>query len=218
MERYNSGVHIHVAEDLYDQQQCLKNHNKRVVERLNDFGLLDSSKTILGHCLHLTDQEKKIIRDSKAWIVQNTESNLNNNVGYFNSEGLGKRIFLGTDGMHSDMLQSAKAAFFVGQGFDSIDFNSAYMRFRNVHHYLNDNNFVGDGENNLVMMDYDSPTDFKQSNFHGHFIYGLNSNHVRHVISKGKLIVKDRQVQTVDEAKVLAFTREQSVKLWERMK
>ena len=27
---------------------------------------------------------------------------------------------LGTDGMHSDMLQSAKAAYFVGQRFDPI--------------------------------------------------------------------------------------------------
>jgi cytosine/adenosine deaminase-related metal-dependent hydrolase len=33
-------------------------------------------------------------------------------VGYFNGTGLGENIMLGTDGMHSDMLQSMKAAFF----------------------------------------------------------------------------------------------------------
>lgn len=48
--KYNSGFHIHVAEDFYDQEHCLQTHNKRVVERLHEYGALDSSKTILGHC------------------------------------------------------------------------------------------------------------------------------------------------------------------------
>ncbi|MCF8370082.1 MAG: amidohydrolase family protein [Bacteroidales bacterium] len=218
MSRYNSGVHIHVAEDEYDEHQCLEVHHKWVVDRLSEFGFLDSSKTILGHCLHLDEYERAAIKDSKAWVVQNTESNLNNNVGYFSSKGLGERIFMGTDGMHSDMLQSVKAAFLVGQGFDKIGFASAYQRFRNVHHYLKENKFSGDGENNLVVLDYDSPTEFNQNNFLGHFIYGLNSNHIQHVISKGKLVVKDRQIQTVNESEILAFSKEQSLRLWEKMK
>ena len=112
MQKYGSGIHIHVAEDKADQKHCEENHGKRVVERLEDFGVLDSSKTILGHCLHLSENERKLIQNSKAWVVQNMESNLNNRVGTFNGENLGENIMLGTDGMHSDMLQSAKAAFF----------------------------------------------------------------------------------------------------------
>ena len=159
MEKYDSGIHVHVAEDQFDQKYSVENYSKRVVERLNDFGVLDSSKTILGHCLYVDENERKIIKNSKAYVVQNTESNLNNNVGYFNAEGLGNRILLGTDGMHSDMLRSTQAAFFVGQGFDTIDFAAAYQRFRNVHQYVKSNEFKGDGENNLVVLDYDSPTE-----------------------------------------------------------
>jgi len=218
INKYNSGVHIHVAEDKYDQQDCKEKYKKRVVERLNDFGLLKSPKTILGHCLHINDTERDLIKNSQAWVVQNTESNLNNSVGYFNSEGLGNRIMLGTDGMHSDMLRSSKAAYFVGQGFDKIDFQSAYDRFRNVHHYLNENDFTGDGENNLVVLDYDAPTEMNKSNFLGHFIFGLNSNHIEHVISNGKLIVKDRNLTKVDETEILKFTRRQTNRLWKKMK
>jgi hypothetical protein len=54
-------------------------------------------------------------------------------------------------------------------------------------------------------------------NLLGHFIFGLTSNDVRHVISDGKLIVKDKTVLTVDEAEILNFTQEQARKLWERM-
>jgi cytosine/adenosine deaminase-related metal-dependent hydrolase len=218
MQKYNSGFHIHVAEGQYDQEHCQNHHNKRVVERLNNFGALDSSKSILVHCLHLNENERKLVSRSKAYIVQNMESNLNNNVGYFNSEGLGKNIMLGTDGMHSDMLQSAKSAFFVGQGFDTIDFSSAYKRFRKVHEYIALNQFDGDGENNLVILDYDSPTPINQDNFLGHFVFGINSNHIHDVISNGKIIVKDRKIQTINESEILEFSKEQSVRLWKKMK
>ena len=217
MLKYNSGIHIHVAEDKYDQKHSIENYNKRVVDRLRDFGVLDSSKTILGHCLHLDENEKKLIKESKAWIVQNTESNLNNNVGYFNSKGLGENIFLGTDGMHSDMLRSAQAAFFVGQGFDDIDFGSAYERFRKVHDYIATNDFSGDGDNNLVVLDYDTPTEMNEGNFLGHFLFGLNSKHIEHVISNGKLIVKNREITTVDEDEILTFSREQGNRLWKKL-
>ncbi|MHC1704702.1 MAG: amidohydrolase family protein [Tenuifilaceae bacterium] len=217
MNRLNSGIHIHVAEDLYDQNFCIKKYEKRVVDRLNEFGVLKSTKTILGHCLHLDENEKDIVRNSPCWVVQNTESNLNNNVGYFNGEHLGSNIMLGTDGMHSDMLQSAKTAFFVGQGFDSINYSSVYKRFRNVHRYLNENNFSGDGDNNLVVLDYDSPTEINQNNFYGHFVFGINSNHLRDVISNGKLIVKNRKIQTVDEDEILKISKEQANRLWKKM-
>ncbi len=218
MNKMDSGIHIHVAEDLYDQRHCHDNYSKRVVERLNDFGVLDSSKTILGHCLHIDENERKIIQDSNAFVVQNMESNLNNKVGYFNAKNLGNRIMLGTDGMHSDMLQSAKAAFFVGQGFDTIGYDSAYERFRKVHDYIALNQFDGDSENNLVILDYDSPTEINQNNFLGHFIFGINSNHVNDVISNGKVIVKDRKIQNVNESEILEFSKEQSIRLWKKMK
>lgn len=216
-DKYDSGIHIHVAEDLYDQRHCHDHYDKRVVERLNDFGVFNSSKTILGHCLHVDEKERELIKNSKAFVVQNMESNLNNKVGYFNGKDLGESIMLGTDGMHSDMLQSAKAAFFVGQGFDSIGFDAAYERFRKVHDYIELNKFEGDSENNLVILDYDSPTVINQDNFLGHFIFGINSNHVNDVISNGKLIVKDRKIQHVNESEILEFSKEQSARLWKKM-
>jgi len=217
MEKYDSGFHIHVAEDHYDQEHAVNHYGKRVIQRLNDYGVLESSKTILGHCLHLSDDERKIIRNSKANVVENAESNLNNAVGFFKGEGLGNRIMLGTDGMHSDMLRSAQQAFFVGQTYDNIDYPGVYQRFRHVHNYIKNNSFKGDGDNNLVVLDYQSPTPISQDNFLGHFVFGFQAADVQHVISNGKLIVKDRKMQTIDEAEVYAFAQEQAIKLWKKI-
>jgi cytosine/adenosine deaminase-related metal-dependent hydrolase len=125
---------------------------------------------------------------------------------------------LGTDGMHSDMLQSAKAAYFVGQRFDPISPATAYRRFRNVHHYLADNGFRGDGANNLVVLNYNPPTEINRDNFYGHFIFGINASHVQHVISNGKAIVLDQKMTTVDEDEIMSQSREQAKRLWNLMK
>ena len=214
----DSGIHIHVAEAESDQDHCVSTYGMRVIERLHKFGALDSGKTILGHCLHLSENEKKIISNSPAWVVQNTESNLNNKVGYFNADGLGENIMMGTDGMHSDMLRSAKTAFFVCQNFDTIGYDSVYQRFRNADKYLQSNGFKGHGPNNLVVLDYDTPTPFNKGNFYGHFVFGLESQHVQHVISNGRLIVENRKILTVDEEKILADARIQAERLWSKMR
>ena len=217
-KHYDTGIHIHVAEAESDQQHCMDTYGVRVIERLQKFEALKSSRTILGHCLHLSEKEKKIISKSPAWVVQNTESNLNNKVGYFNAAGLGDNIMMGTDGMHSDILRSAKAAFFVGQNFDTIGYDSVYQRFRNADKYLNSNGFKGHGPNNLVVLDYDSPTPFNQGNFYGHFVFGLESKHVKHVISQGKPVVENGKIITVDEDKILAGAKVQAERLWAKMR
>lgn len=215
---FNTGLHIHVAEAYSDQQHCIDTYGQRVVERLSGAGVLDSSRSILAHCLHLSDSERDIIGYSPAWVVQNTESNLNNRVGYFNGKGLGPNIMLGTDGMHSDMIRSAQSAFFTGQNHENTDYAETYRRFRSADQYLHQNHFEGHGPNNLVVMDYAPPTPFNQDNFLGHFIFGLGSSQVIHVVKDGKLVVKNSQVLTLDEGQVLLNARQQALRLWAAMR
>ncbi len=217
MQKHKSGVHIHVAEDLYDQEHCLETYNSSVVERLNGYGMLNPSKSILVHCLHLSDKERELIGNSPCWVAQNTDSNLNNNVGYFDSTGLGKNLMLGTDGMHSDMLQSMKSAYFVGQNFDPMGPAQAYERLRNAHRYLASNGFNGDGDNNLVVLDYNSPTPINSGNVLGHLVYAINSTHIHDVISNGKVIVRNRKLTTVDESIIHNESKKLAQYLWECM-
>lgn len=215
--KYNTGVHVHVAEDLYDQEHCYDIHNKRVIERFNDLGILELKRSLLVHCLYLTNAERDLIRESGLFVAQNAESNLNNNVGQFNSCAIGNNIMLGTDGMHSDMLRAAKATFYNGQLNDTIDYAEIYHRFRNANRYLNRNNFTGDGENNLVILDYLPSTYMDASNFLGHFLFGLDAAHVQHVIANGELIVKDRVITKVDESAIKLKAQQLSQKLWNKM-
>lgn len=217
-EKYDSGIHAHAAEDKIDQEHTIKHYGKRVIERFYDAGALEQKKTILAHCLHLNDRERGILKRSRAYVVQNVESNLNNNVGFFDPKGYMEKIMLGTDGMHSDMLRSSQAAFLVGRQAEGVSPAEIYRRFRKIHDYTRENNFYGDGENNLVILNYDSPTEIDRDNFLSHFVYGINSNHVESVISNGRLIVNNRKIITLDEEEVLAFSRETAGNLWAKLR
>ncbi|MBT3979903.1 MAG: amidohydrolase family protein [Bacteriovoracaceae bacterium] len=218
VDRYDSGIHIHVAEDLCDQSDCQKKYGKSVVERLADYGFLRNKKTILAHCLHLSDNERKLLKDSACSIVVSTESNQNNGVGKFDISGLNPdRVMLGTDGMHSNMIQSARV-FFLDQHSDGgADMGLCYQIFRNSHRYLKENQIAGDGGDNLVVFNYDSPTEINDQNFLGHFFYGLSERHVDSVISSGEFIVKEKKIVKQDEDEILKFCREQGERLWQKL-
>jgi cytosine/adenosine deaminase-related metal-dependent hydrolase len=215
--KHNTGVHVHVAEDRADQEDALAKYGKRVLERFYDAGVLELSKSILGHCIHLSERERELLGVSDVWVVQNVESNQNNNVGIAGYGDLAPRMMLGTDGMHCDMLRSAKAAFLAGQATEGIGFDGIYDRFRNVHRYIQGFGGGGDGDNNLVVLNYDAPTELTADNFLGHFVYGLDARHVETVIAKGRVIVERGLVTRVDEHEVLAFARDMGRKLWEKM-
>lgn len=217
-ENYQTGIHIHTAEDLCDQEDCLRKYNMRVVERLDKEGVLQTPKTILVHCLHLSENERRLIAQSPVFIAQNIESNLNNNVGIFNGKDLNGRIMLGTDGMHSDMLRSFKAAYIYGQTSEKVSMQEVYKRLRNTHEYINTNGFGGNTDNNLIVIDYDTPTPVTAGNFLGHLLFGIETNHIAHVISNGKLIVKNRLLTTVDEKAIYEHAQQTAKVLWKRFK
>ena len=94
---------------------------------------------------------------------------------------------------------------------------TVYDRLRRVHGYLNQNNFKGDGENNLMILDYDTPTPIDKDNYLGHLFYGMSSGHVRHLVSQGKLILKDRKHTSLNEEEILAESQLQAKRLWKKL-
>lgn len=213
-EKYNSGIHVHTAEDLYDQTFTKQTYGKSVVERFYDAGVLQFGKTILVHCLHLSENERQLIANSPVYVAENIESNLNNNVGFFNGKGINSHVMLGTDGMHSNMLRSLKAAYIIGQTSEQLAMTEACERLNRVHEYMATNNFNGDAANNLVVLDYASPTPVTKDNYLGHLVFGIESADILHVIANGKLIVKDRKLLTVDEESVMKNLQKTAAGLW----
>jgi len=108
---YNSGVHIHLAEDKHDINDAKRKYGLNVVRRLEQAGVF-TPKTVLAHGTHLSRVELSIIRDMECWLVHNPRSNMNNSVGYAHVQYFGERSALGTDGFPADMFEEVQFGYF----------------------------------------------------------------------------------------------------------
>ncbi len=214
-KEFNTGIHIHLAEDIADQADCEYLYQKRIVERLEEYGFLELQKSIFAHGLHLSDKEKEMLKKSPAWIVQNPESNLNNQVGYFNGQGLGDNIMLGTDGMHSNMIRSAQTAYFTGINFEPINMFQVYHRLRNSNKYIEKT--YPNTKNALLVMEYDNPTPIIPENFLSHFFFGFENSQIKHLIHQGRFVMRDRKISQIDEESVLLESQKLAQQLWKRL-
>ena len=96
-------VHIHVSETKGEVETCRREHSGLTpVAYLHGCGLL-GPKTVMAHCVHLTDDDVAIIRDTGAVIAENQQSNMKLVSGLFPyARTAGCRRCLGTDGACSN--------------------------------------------------------------------------------------------------------------------
>jgi 5-methylthioadenosine/S-adenosylhomocysteine deaminase len=111
-------IHIHLSETEFEVSECKRNNSGMTpVEYLNSLGIL-SEKVIAAHCLHLTDNDIKILADTGVKIAHNPISNMKlasgNDFRYPDLKKAGVPVAFGTDGTSSnnnlDMLETAKIA------------------------------------------------------------------------------------------------------------
>ena len=69
----------------------------------------------------------------------------------------------------------------------------------------------------LVLLDYLPPTPLSSGNFPWHLIFGMDGHHVNSTMVAGRWLMRNRQLLTVDEARIHARARELSQALWQRM-
>ncbi|MEI7884874.1 MAG: putative aminohydrolase SsnA [Clostridia bacterium] len=225
----DAGFHVHTAEGPDDEVLCEKEHGKRIVERFRDFGIL-GPKTIAVHCVHVDDREIEILAETKTQVVHNPESNMGNAVGcsrvldFFKA---GINVGLGTDGYTCDMLESFKVENIIHkhvQKNPSVAWGeSATMLFENNIKICNEYiekpigrlaaGFLAD----IILVDYEPWTPLNENNINSHLLFGCSGSHVNTTIINGKVVYKDREMQTVDVQEVMGKGREVAARLWKRL-
>lgn len=224
-----AGLHLHLAEDRIDVGHALAHHGERPVQRLHRHGGLSRS-TVAAHAVHVTDEEIALLAQSGAFIVHNPESNLNNAVGASPVPGLlarGVRVGLGTDGMSADLFAAARTAYLLHRhvsrnprlGWDRVAgplwAHNAGLASTLFGRPIGAIELGAAGD--LIVLDYDPPTPLDAGNFGAHLIFGFGARHVTATVVGGRVLMRDRELLTIDEAKLRAAARERASALWKRM-
>ena len=224
-----TGYHIHICEGLNDVVDSRDNYHMLPVDRLVKWGIL-GEKTILGHCIHLTEPEMDKIAETNTMVVNNPESNMGNAVGcspVLKMFEKGILLGLGTDAYTHDMLESLKVALTIQRhnaGMPNVGWNEVTtMLFKNnakvAGKYFDiPLGVIKEGAAaDIIVMDYTAFTPLSADNLDGHMIFGMNGRQCRTTMANGRLLYKDRQFVDIDEEKLSAQILATAQKLWGRV-
>jgi len=230
------GFHIHVAEDISDEKDSTTRYGMRVVDRLEADHIL-GPRSIAAHCVHVRSDEISRLAQTHTNSVHNPRSNMNNAVGRAPVEEMvraGVNVGLGNDGFSMNMMQEMKTAYLLhklaledprAMPADLV-LNLAFQHNARIMDavfspFCNDFPRVGElsvgSAADLILLDYLPPTPLSSGNFPWHLIFGMDGHQVNSTMVAGRWLMRNRQLLTVDEARIHARARELSRALWKRM-
>lgn len=216
------GFHIHAGEDKYDQSHSHAVYGKDLLARLDDFGLV-TSKSIFAHGIYFTDDDRSILNKRDAFLVHNSRSNMNNNVGYNQYLPEINNNALGTDGIGSNMFEELKTAFFKHRDSGGPLWPDSFLRFLYNGNELMERHFGGKFGRieagyaaDLAVLEYQSPTPLVPENIGGHFAFGTASRDVHTVIINGTIVYENRTFPGEVE-EIYREAGKSASKLWKRM-
>jgi putative selenium metabolism protein SsnA len=229
-QNLNVGFHIHVAEDKADVADSLKKSGLRVVERLEKAGIL-GSKTIAAHCVHVDAFEIDTLRLTGTKVAHNPRSNMNNAVGVADVLQMLRRgvdVGLGNDGFSNNMFSEMETAYLLHKlaqedprvmGADQVLQMAVTNNARIADLFFSKplGGLSVGAYADIILLNYLPTTPLDAGNFPWHLIFGMNGCQVDTTIAGGRILMKDRQLLTLDEEAIHARSRELAQKLWARM-
>ncbi len=225
------GFHIHVAEDVADQEDALRRFGKRVVHRLHDAGVL-GPKTLACHCVHVDDEEIALLAETGTWVTHQPRSNMNNAVGVAPVEKMrraGVRLALGNDGFSNEMFSEMKAMYLVHK-LASRDpraipgdevFRVAYGGNAALARVFWSDLLLGEVREgsaaDLVILDYHPTTPLTADNLPWHILFGVEASAVYGTVCAGRILMWNRELLTLDEEAITARSRQLAARVWQRL-
>jgi len=224
------GIHIHVAEHSIDEFDSLSKSGLRVIDRLNKFELLGPN-SIAIHAVHIDAKEMSILADTGTWVTHQPRSNMNNAVGMPRVEDMlrmGIPVCIGTDGFSSTMWAEWKFVYLVHKLWnrDPRWMNGADVIKMGVHNNRDlariffPNAPLGllkpGAYADIIFVNYHPFTPMNVGNLPWHILFGFNESKVTTTIVSGKVLMKDRQLLTLDEEEITAEAQAAAPGIWER--
>ncbi len=219
----NIGFITHASESKGELELVRNKYGKTPIEVLASVGLL-GEKTLLAHCVHLSDAEIEHLAATSTSVSHCPSSNLKLSSGIARVADMvraGVNVSIGTDGPASnndlDLFHEAQLAALVQKG---ITGDPTVLPAEKVFSMLTIDGAraLGLGDRvgslevgklaDLAVIDFDSVNLTPCYNLYSHLIYGASPADVCHTMIHGKMVMQNRQMLTLEEEKVKSRVRQ----------
>lgn len=229
VKEYETGVHVHVAEDKDDMTHARQFHNLTVLERLEKHNLLNE-KSLIAHCIHIEDSDFAIVKRYNANISHQARSNMNNAVGTMRLLDMvesGLTVGMGTDGMSADMKPELMSASFLHKHSNrnnTVGTVEAYNALMKTNPQImrkimgvETGSLKVNAKADLIITNYYPKSRITPENELGHVMFGVTSESVKTTIIDGRIAMKDFAIPEIDEAKITEICEKIATDVWNRV-
>jgi 5-methylthioadenosine/S-adenosylhomocysteine deaminase len=235
MKDFSGSVyHTHSSESVDEINEVRKRFNKENVEYLNSIGVLDDH-TVLAHCVHTSDSERKMLKDRNTKIAHCPSANMKLASGVapipqYLKEGIS--VTLGADGapcnnnlsIFNEMrLASLIQKPILGAGVMDAKtlFRMATIEGAKALHLQEEVGSIEIGKKaDLVLIDLDSYSNSysdSDDSVYSDIVFSSTTENVKGVIVDGKWLVKNRESLVYDQQEVVINGKEQLKELLKRI-
>ncbi len=216
------GLHIHAAEAPNEPQMAKKKHGETTMTHLHNLGFLKND-VLAAHCVYVDENDMRIMRNTNTAVAHCPSAMMK----YGNQiapvpDLLAKKVTvgLGTDGCGSnnnlDMIEEMRIAALVHK---MIKQDSTVLPIPQLIRMstiqgakaLGLDKEVGSIEEgkkaDLILFNYKQPHLVPTHHYPSHLVYSAFGSDVNTVIVDGQIIMKDRQVLTLDENRIFENTQ-----------
>ncbi len=210
---------IHLAENDEEIRTCLERHGRRPVEHLEALGLL-GPQVVADHCVRLTDKEIALLAQRGVKVAHCPESNLKLASGIAPVPRMldaGIVVGLGTDGSASnndvDLFGEMSTAAKIHK---AVSLDPTVMDAAATLHAatlggaaaLGADSRIGSLEvgkrADCIVLNLDQPHLTPMYHPVSHLVYAARGSDVLHSVINGRVVMRDRRLQTLDEAAILS--------------
>lgn len=221
-------IHIHLSETKGEVETCLARHGVTPIRLMDDLGLFDAP-TLAAHCVHVTDEDIDILAKKHVRVAHNPGSNLKLASGFapvVKMRNAGVTVGLGTDGASSnnklDMFAEMRLAALIHKANELDPFaitakEALDMATKEGAKCLGYDDLGELAEGNLadiILVD--------RSGLHWQptldsvslAVYAANSMDVDTVLINGRVVMRKKELTTVDTEKLAAEVARVTEKLY----
>jgi putative selenium metabolism protein SsnA len=228
--RHKVPLTIHVSESLADVYHNYQAFGKRTVERLKEGGVL-APDVVLAHCVHVNDDELGIIQKTAAKVAHNPLSNMLNAVGVApvgRMLKMGIKTGLGNDGYILDGFENIRAAYLlqkVATGDPRVIsprevLEMATISGAELYGLENELGSIESGKHAdmIIINPSTAPTPVRPDSVLEHLVNTVDGDDVETVVVGGRILMRDRNVLSMNEDHVVNISRSSAGKLWKRLR
>jgi 5-methylthioadenosine/S-adenosylhomocysteine deaminase len=235
-EEFDTGIHTHSSETIWEVQESLKRFGRRPVEEFYNRGIL-GPRTVVAHCVWLDDREIQVLAQTGTSVAHCPCSNMKLSSGparVIDMRAAGVHVGLGSDGEKEnnnlDLLEEMKFASLL-QKVSTLDPTTGDPWDVLAMATIEGARALGLGEvtgslepgkrADVVTVDlrnlHTTPVLHGDDlNVAAHLVFAASGHDVRDVWIDGRRVVEDRRLITVDGEEVRARGQEAAEELFRR--